>query len=103
MDKKPKRDLGIFGSFLVPQSWFSHFYLVGVVCNCWVLYALAGCDSQDRSDLVSLVCAFMLNIHLVRRLMENVFVLKYTEDAKMHIMAYLFGLRWVVEVRNPRG
>lgn len=35
----------------------------------------------------------LLEVHLVRRMVETAFVMTYPIDAKMHLIAYIFGLR----------
>ncbi len=35
-----------------------------------------------------------LQLHLLRRLYESVAVMVYPPSARMHAIAYVFGLRW---------
>ena len=42
---------------------------------------------------VSLTSLSLLEVHLVRRTWETSSMLHYPTDAKMHIIAYIFGLR----------
>ena len=47
-------------------------------------------------QVVSLLSLTLLEVHLVRRMLETAFVMSYPVDAKMHLIAYAFGLRYVV-------
>ncbi|DBB07355.1 TPA: hypothetical protein ACH3X3_008843 [Trebouxia sp. C0006] len=38
----------------------------------------------------------LLEVHLVRRMVETAFIMKYPIDAKMHLIAYIFGLSYYV-------
>lgn len=42
---------------------------------------------------VSFLCLVLLEVHLVRRMLETAYILHYPRDAKMHLIAYIFGLR----------
>jgi 3-oxo-5-alpha-steroid 4-dehydrogenase 3 len=87
----------------VPQRWFSHFYCVGAATNLAVVVALGcllsaegGAVSQGRADATEQVAYFglcLLQLHLARRLLESLLVFNYPEGARMHLIAYLFGLR----------
>lgn len=65
--------------FLVPKSYFGHFYLFGFV----VLIFLA--SSVTLSVL-------LLGLHLLRRLHECVYVHKWRHDSMMHLAAYGMGM-----------
>lgn len=103
MDDAPKTHvLGFLSTVVVPQSWFAHFYAVGVLWNALVI-ALVGlqCCLSASSDMRDVFISRLRNtlilgtfqVHLVRRLVETIFMMKYPRDAKMHIMAYVFGIR----------
>lgn len=42
---------------------------------------------------ISLTSLVLLEVHLVRRMMETACIMKYPRGAKMHVIAYIFGLR----------
>ena len=42
---------------------------------------------------VTLMSLILLEVHLVRRSLETSSMMRYPADAKMHIIAYMFGLR----------
>lgn len=44
---------------------------------------------QGRSVLLLLLLAF----HLGRRMLETLLLMQYPADSKMHVAAYLFGMR----------
>jgi 3-oxo-5-alpha-steroid 4-dehydrogenase 3 len=103
-DKAPSRALGPLSDSFVPQAWFSHFYAIGCVSNLFILVNIAllirdGEFSCPRCSDLELSMAFFailfFQFHLCRRFVETIFVMKYPKDAKMHVLAYLFGLRWV--------
>eukprot|EP00890_Picochlorum_soloecismus_P000218 jgi/Picsp_1/1197/NSC_04678-R1_protein len=106
-DKAPNRALGPLSDSFVPQAWFSHFYAIGCVSNLFILVNIALLVwvegfSHPRCSQLELSMAFFaisfFQFHLCRRLVETVFVMKYPQDAKMHILAYLFGLSYYVVV-----
>jgi hypothetical protein len=89
----------------VPQSWFLHFYLTGAAANAAVLWALVrtpapGDDDAQQQQLAtrarSLACLAAFQLHLVRRALETAGLMRYPRGAKMHGVAYLFGMRSVL-------
>ncbi len=42
---------------------------------------------------ISLASLVLLEVHLVRRMIETACIMNYPKDAKMHLIAYVFGLR----------
>ena len=65
-------------------------------CNACILCALATehlipCYCMQVVSLLSLT---LLEVHLVRRMLETAYMMQYPEDAKMHLIAYVFGLRY---------
>ena len=85
----------------VRQSWFAHFYAVGTVSNMAVLALLSGMLGKeheitpDMAQLQTLAALILLQLHLSRRLIESWVVFQYPADARMHFIAYLFGIRCV--------
>ena len=65
--------------FLVPKRWFYHFYLFGI----FAVLAL----SKDRGS-VGTVC---LLVHLLRRLVEELWIFHKSGSSRMHVGAYMFG------------
>ena len=51
--------------------------------------------AEQRTSLLALAA---LQLHLLRRWYETVFVMKYPRGAKMHLIAYIFGLRCVLRL-----
>lgn len=103
-DKAPSRALGPLSDCFVPQSWFSHFYAIGCVSNLFILVNIAvliwagKCNCPECGPVdptLSSLAILFFQFHLCRRLAETLYVMKYPKDAKMHVLAYLFGLRWV--------
>lgn len=97
MDMKPPAALGPLSDWEVPQRWFAHFYAVGAAWNAavstlflaspyfWALPASAAAVYQTALAL--------LQLHLVRRLLETLGLMRYPPGARMHGVAYLFGIR----------
>lgn len=102
----------------MPQAWFLHFYLVGCAANAAVLFAygssccaaaMAGHRApgsrppqphpppprQLVAEAEALAALALFQVHLVRRAAETGLLMRYPADAKMHAVAYLFGLRCV--------
>eukprot|EP00879_Flechtneria_rotunda_P027736 GHRR01029726.1.p1 GENE.GHRR01029726.1~~GHRR01029726.1.p1 ORF type:complete len:160 (+),score=29.30 GHRR01029726.1:636-1115(+) len=89
--------LGPMREWSVPQSWFLHFYLLGACCNGAVLLLYccnlpAGITTYFR-NVQPLLALLVFELHLVRRALETRLVMRYPRGAKMHGIAYLFGLR----------
>ncbi|CAN0890455.1 Polyprenol reductase 2 [Linum grandiflorum] len=103
----------------VPQRFFCHFYVVGVVWTTVLLSAtwiyasntaasmvseLAGSPSlsSDKSHSISIrqryelwLSVFLLVLmeaQVLRRLFETIYVFKYSPSARMHIFGYVTGL-----------
>eukprot|EP00892_Ulva_mutabilis_P000695 jgi/Ulvmu1/10626/UM066_0005.1 len=103
-DSKPAA-LGWLKDASVPHVWFWHFYLIGVLANMAVLGLLlathlaeAGQGSATADASVNISAAVVVTVvlltHLVRRLVETVFVMRYPPGARMHVLAYVYGLAY---------
>lgn len=86
----------------MPQAWFSHFYALGALCNAASLAALAAAPLAFPHAPVALsgqrwgtAVAVLLQLHLLRRLAETLLVMRYPAGARMHAVAYAFGMRHV--------
>lgn len=80
----------------VPQRWFAHFYMVGATCNVLtlvMLWSALGGSKISPADAAACVGLCMLQLHLTRRLLESVLLFNYPASARMHFIAYVFGLR----------
>lgn len=97
MDLRPAtRALGPLSDWTVPQAWFSHFYALGATWNAIVAWMLLAPDlplpeAQGPSAALALA---LLQLHLCRRWAETVGLLSYPPGARMHGIAYVFGMRW---------
>lgn len=97
----------------VPHKWFTHFYVVGVVCNGFVLVHAVGLVAELRSTggregSTSLITdeiessargalvAVLFQIHVTRRLCESLFLSKHNPHTKMHVVGYLVGMAYYV-------
>uniref|UniRef100_A0A2P2JTX7 3-oxo-5-alpha-steroid 4-dehydrogenase C-terminal domain-containing protein n=1 Tax=Rhizophora mucronata TaxID=61149 RepID=A0A2P2JTX7_RHIMU len=115
--------------FIIPQRFFLHFYVLGVVWTTFLLVltwhyaynmAPSGSDSSDYSTIAShliegsdmfslhkshlpaakhlykvwlaVFLLLLMELHVLRRLYETVYVFKYSSSARMHIFGYLTGL-----------
>ncbi|WCJ32580.1 Polyprenol reductase 2 [Euphorbia peplus] len=104
----------------VPQRFFLHFYLLGVVWTSFLLiltwnfayqlvlldYSAAATSLMGGSHVFSLyssvegrnrvsMAVFMLllmEVHVWRRLYETLYVFNYSPSARMHLFGYLTGL-----------
>ena len=65
--------------YLVPKNWFSHFYIYGVFAMLLV--------AENRGSLGWI----LLFAHLVRRVIEQVYLFPGDKDSKMHVGAYMLG------------
>lgn len=101
MDLRPAtRALGPLSDWTVPQAWFSHFYALGATWNAAVAWMLFGSgltlpEGQRASAALALA---LLQLHLCRRWAETVGLLSYPPGARMHGIAYLFGMSYYLLV-----
>ncbi|KAK9820952.1 hypothetical protein WJX81_004939 [Elliptochloris bilobata] len=104
-DSKPAARLGPLTGLSVPQSWFAHFYDVGAAVNAAVLGSLLalaansgslGSMAADGASDAALAGLALLQAHLTRRLAEANWLACYPAGARMHAIAYLFGLSYYV-------
>jgi hypothetical protein len=99
MGAKPPHALGPLSDWTVPQRWFAHFYALGAVWNAALAYLLLGSHYYGllpRQQQATCALALgLLQLHLTRRLLETVGLMRYPAGARMHGIAYIFGLRWV--------
>ena len=107
MDLRPPRALGPLSDATVPQSWFTHFYALGAAWNTAVslaFFASQAYAALPAADMAMCVAALtLLQLHLARRLLETVWLMRYPAGARMHLVAYVFGLRWVRDTQcTPR-
>jgi 3-oxo-5-alpha-steroid 4-dehydrogenase 3 len=103
MDAAPSgAPLGPLSDWTVPQQWFSHFYAVGSVWNFAVLvtFAVSVRVCGMSAFEVTLYCTTLVlfEVHLIRRFLETVLLLKYPKGARMHGIAYVFGLSYYIIV-----
>jgi len=98
MDLKPAtRVLGPLSDWTVPQRWFAHFYALGACWNAAVAWLLltspyyAALPAVQRAGVV--LALALLQLHLCRRWLETVGLLRYPPGARMHGIAYAFGMR----------
>lgn len=100
MDIKPPQALGPLSDWTVPQKWFAHFYAIGAACNTiiTILFLVSPfyLSLDPTYEAVFLVTFVLLEFHLVRRLVETVAMMRYPEQARMHGIAYLFGLLYYI-------
>lgn len=94
MDIKPPSALGPLSDLTVPQKWFSHFYLIASIWNAILLSHLS--SSSFSPPISTWITLSLLQFHFVRRWLETVFLMKYPPSARMHIIAYIFGLSYYV-------
>lgn len=99
-EQAPKNALGPLSDVFVPQKWFAHFYMAGCVCNALVLNWVYQSSHQTLSACLPICC---FQIHLTRRLLETMFMMKYPKEARMHVIAYLFGLTYYIVVPLTYG
>lgn len=97
MDLKPAAALGPLSDWEVPQRWFAHFYALGAA---WAAAAgwLFLCSSHFRGLPAPARATYqaglaLLLLHLGRRLAETLGLMRYPPGARMHGVAYLFGIR----------
>uniref|UniRef100_A0A0D3E316 Uncharacterized protein n=1 Tax=Brassica oleracea var. oleracea TaxID=109376 RepID=A0A0D3E316_BRAOL len=82
----------------LPQKHFAHFYVLGVAWTTLLLaatwmYAFKMTPFQHRFEVWRAVFLLLLmEIQVLRRLLESFYVFKYSPSARMSILGYLAGL-----------
>ncbi|CAN1267449.1 Polyprenol reductase 2 [Linum perenne] len=93
----------------VPQRFFCHFYVLGVVWTTILLsatsiyaYSTDPSSSSDESHFISerqryelrlsVFLLVLMEAQVLRRLFETMYVFKYSPSARMHILGYITGL-----------
>eukprot|EP00919_Chromeraceae_sp_WS-2016_P055348 GHVR01131556.1.p1 GENE.GHVR01131556.1~~GHVR01131556.1.p1 ORF type:complete len:262 (+),score=11.87 GHVR01131556.1:26-811(+) len=78
-----------FQAWTVPKCLFWCFYGWGLLYHSIVTLALYTAGARGRG----LWLAFVVILHLLRRLLEQLFILNnYSNSSRMHILAFLLGL-----------
>ena len=102
MDVKPPAALGPLSDWTVPQIWFGHFYALGATWNILItaVFISSSCyqSLSPISQAVYVSALVLLEIHLVRRFLETFYLMKYPSGARMHGIAYLFGITYYLAV-----
>ncbi|XP_023729414.1 polyprenol reductase 2 [Lactuca sativa] len=84
----------------VPQRFFFHFYVVGVLWTTILLVSLWSCAIREHvynvwlSEAVFLL--LLMEVQVLRRFYESIYVFNYSPSARMHILGYLLGLLYYV-------
>ncbi|KAI3698818.1 hypothetical protein L2E82_42660 [Cichorium intybus] len=85
----------------VPQRFFSHFYAVAILWTTILLvalwsHAITGGGSHAYNVWLSVFLLVLMEVHLLRRFYETIYVFNYSPSARMHILTYLLGLLFYV-------
>ena len=81
----------------VPRSWFLHFYILGTLLNGVLLILLNNNVSNTRTFPVSRkLLGILFEIHLVRRMLEERFMMRPSPKSMMKIPHYLLGLAFYI-------
>ncbi|GIL52527.1 hypothetical protein Vafri_8361 [Volvox africanus] len=101
-DRPDARSLGILKDTSVPQQFFVHFYLIGALVNTLILhlYIFVCCEEQDGGTIKrdALIALLLFELHVLRRYFETTYVMHYPDSARMHLLAYLYGLTYYIAV-----
>ncbi|ANQ09599.1 3-oxo-5-alpha-steroid 4-dehydrogenase family protein [Plasmodium coatneyi] len=78
----------------ISKKHFSHFYIIGLVVNSVLL--ICDLSQRARSEQTVLHCIsitnVLLQVQLVRRLLEQLLVVRTTPKSVMHVFSYLLGV-----------
>lgn len=110
--QRDKRKSAGFLAWTVPQSWFAHFYLVGLIWNVIVIALAAGTfafehprlwglppvDDKALEGAACVAILILFQVHLTRRFLETVLMMKYSKQARMHCVAWAFGILYYIFV-----
>ncbi|GAW82527.1 polyprenol reductase [Plasmodium gonderi] len=83
---------------IISKKYFKHFYVVGLVVNSLLLvHDLSQCSKIEKNALdCTSVTNVLLQIQLVRRLFEQLFIVRTTPKSAMHIFSYILGVTFYV-------
>jgi 3-oxo-5-alpha-steroid 4-dehydrogenase 3 len=79
----------------VPQQWFLHFYALATLWTpavgllFWVSHAW---DLAHEERWPCFAALALFELHVLRRFLETLLVMRYPPGARMHGIAYLFSL-----------
>ncbi|CAG9473772.1 polyprenol reductase, putative [Plasmodium vivax] len=82
----------------ISKKHFAHFYVVGLVVNSVLLI----CDLSQRAESkqTALHCIsitnVLLQVQLVRRLLEQLLIVRTTPKSVMHVFSYLLGVTFYI-------
>ncbi|VWU48532.1 polyprenol reductase, putative [Hepatocystis sp. ex Piliocolobus tephrosceles] len=83
---------------LIPKAYFFHFYIVGLIVNFFVLLQDFNENYNIEQNVYQILSSTscLLQIHLFRRLLEQLFVIRTTKKSFMNICSYLLGISFYV-------
>ena len=81
----------VWRDLTVPQRFFRHFYVIGVGSFLGAFLLARGAAAAP-----TVLCLALLTVHTARRLAETIFIQIFSPDARMHVVAYAFGLLYYV-------
>lgn len=84
---KAEKPNGFMTSWVVPKSWFSHMYLLGLCTLPCYIYTM-NCSQLTSSYHQAMVCFYL---HLFRRCYESLYSTNYGSST-MHVFGYAAGL-----------
>ncbi|CRH01366.1 polyprenol reductase, putative [Plasmodium relictum] len=85
-------------TIIVPKIYFLHFYIIGLVINSILViqdFHQNYKNERNAFDFIS-VTNIIFEVHLLRRLLEQLFVVRTTSNSFMHIFSYLLGISFYV-------
>eukprot|EP01023_Acetabularia_acetabulum_P032541 TRINITY_DN30393_c1_g1_i2.p1 TRINITY_DN30393_c1_g1~~TRINITY_DN30393_c1_g1_i2.p1 ORF type:complete len:293 (-),score=18.93 TRINITY_DN30393_c1_g1_i2:237-1115(-) len=96
--KNRPTSLAFLKELSISHSFFSHFYVVGVLATTVVLLLNYYYDPSFSFQQFQTVRLVLFEFHVLRRLLESWLMFKYPADAKMHVLAYAVALSYYVVV-----
>ncbi|SBT80376.1 polyprenol reductase, putative [Plasmodium malariae] len=83
---------------IISKAYFSHFYIVGLIVNSFLLFQdFIEYSKNERNGFYYIsLTNVTLQIHLIRRLLEQLFVVRTTSKSFMHIISYFLGISFYV-------
>ncbi|EAA20926.1 dfg10 protein [Plasmodium yoelii yoelii] len=81
-------------NIIISKKYFSHFYFLGLIINSAILLQDINEASRNNYNAYEHISKtnIMFEIHLLRRLLEQIFVVKTTSKSVMHILSYFLGI-----------
>ncbi|SPJ12924.1 polyprenol reductase, putative [Plasmodium sp. DRC-Itaito] len=88
----------IFDNFIISKTYFSHFYIIGLLINSIIVFQDFQYNLKNQQNVYYHICLtnLVFEIHLLRRFCEQLFLVRTSTKSFMHISSYLLGISFYI-------